>query len=67
MRTILIVSAAVTWAHEEIRLREPANRASKMRAINGEDLEILTIDISNPAGEYLQFLHPKDSPLDFDT
>lgn len=50
MGTILIVSAAVTWTHKEIRLREPANWASKVGAIDGKDLEILTIHISDPTG-----------------
>src|SRR5215469_2822809 len=50
-RTILIVSATMTWAHKEARLRKPANRTSEVRAVDGEDLEFLPVHIANPAGD----------------
>src|ERR1017187_6326446 len=37
-------------AHEQAGLREPADRAPEMRAIDREDLELLAIYISYPAG-----------------
>ncbi len=39
-RAILVVHAAVARAHEQARLREPAHRASEVRAVDGEDLEL---------------------------
>src|ERR1700752_5051663 len=50
MGTILVVGAAVARTHEEIRLREPAHGASEVRAIDGKDLEILTVNVPYPAG-----------------
>src|SRR5262249_10834975 len=48
--TVSVVSAAVTRAHEELGLREPADRAAQMRAIDREHLEILTLQVPHPTG-----------------
>ena len=39
-RAILVVDAAVTGAHEEVRVRQPAHRAAEMRAVDREGDEI---------------------------
>jgi hypothetical protein len=44
--------------HEEIRLSEPANGASKVRTVNSKDLELLTVDVSNPARNVAGFAVP---------
>ena len=49
-RSVFVVSAAVAGAQEELGLREPAHRAAKMRAVDGEDLEVVAGDVANPAG-----------------
>src|SRR6516165_713782 len=36
-------------AHEQVGLRKPAHGTSEMRAIDGEDLEILPVQVSHPA------------------
>src|ERR1700692_762086 len=51
-RSVGIVGAPMTWAHEETGLREPANRASQMRAIDREDLELIAVDATHPAGDF---------------
>src|SRR5262249_56270885 len=43
-----VVCAAVTWAHEQSRLRIPPDRAAKMRAIDGEDLQFVGRDPPHP-------------------
>src|SRR5262245_17412069 len=48
-RAIFVVHAAVTWAHEETRLCEPAHGAAEMRAVDREDLEPVTLDVAHPA------------------
>src|SRR5215470_10882731 len=48
-RAVLVVDAAVTGAHEELGLREPAHGAAQMRAVDGEDLEALPVDAPHPA------------------
>jgi hypothetical protein len=48
-RTVLVISPPVAGAHEEVRLREPPNGASQVRTIYGKDLEILIVNVSNPA------------------
>ena len=45
--------------HKEARLREPANGTSQVRTIYGEDLELLTVDISNPARNIAGFAIPR--------
>ena len=49
-RAVRVVGAAVAGAHEEPRLREPAHRAAEVRAVDGEDLELLAGDAPHPAG-----------------
>src|ERR1700680_4704143 len=44
--------------HEEVRLREPANRASKVRAVDGKHLELLIINIPHPACDVSGFAIP---------
>src|SRR5882672_11502878 len=41
----------MTGAHEQAGLRKPSNRTSEVRAIDSEDLKILPIQVSNPAGD----------------
>ncbi len=43
-RAVAVVCAAVAWAHEEPGLRKPANRTSEVRAVHGEDLELIASD-----------------------
>src|SRR5262249_5906596 len=50
-RAVLVIRAAVTRAHEEARLREPAHRTSEVRAIHGEHLKSFTVDAPHPAGD----------------
>src|SRR5579863_485135 len=38
----------MTRAHKQARLWEPANGTSEVRAVDGEDLEVLPIHIANP-------------------
>src|SRR5216684_994598 len=45
--------------HEEVRLGEPTNRASKVRAVDGEDLELLIVHIPNPARDVAGFAVPR--------
>src|SRR5580704_15217869 len=42
-------------AQEQVRLREPANRTSEVRAVDRKNLEGLAINISNPAGDIGRF------------
>src|ERR1700686_3743398 len=49
-RTVLVVSPAMARTHEEVRLCEPANRATKVCTVDGKDLKLLVVKISNPAG-----------------
>ena len=49
-RSIRIISAAVAGAQEKFRLREPADRATEMRAVDGEDLKLLAGYAAHPAG-----------------
>jgi hypothetical protein len=48
----------VAGAHEEARLGEPANWASQVRAVYGKDLEILIVNVSNPACDISGFAVP---------
>jgi hypothetical protein len=41
----------MAWAHEKARVRKPADRASEVSAVDGENLEALSVDISNPTGD----------------
>jgi hypothetical protein len=36
-------------AHEQFRLRKPVDGASHVRAIDGEDLELIVLDMPHPA------------------
>src|SRR5260370_20232894 len=56
--TVLVVSAAMARAHEQIRLCEPANWTSEVRAIDREDLELLAVNIPYPAGDIRCFSVP---------
>src|SRR5215467_8545251 len=49
MRAVFVKGAAMTGAHEQVRLLEPANWAAEMRAVNGEDLKLLPLDSPHPA------------------
>ena len=57
-RAVLVIGAAVAGTHEEVRLREPANRTSQVRAVDGEDLESLVVNISDPACDVARSLRP---------
>src|SRR5579871_3665503 len=46
---VAIIGAAVTWAEEKIRLREPAHGASEMGAVDREYLELVAFDVPHPA------------------
>ena len=48
-RAVFVVGAAVAWAQEELRLREPAHRAAEVRAVDGEDLELLALRCGGPS------------------
>ena len=48
---VFVVGAAVAGAQEELRLREPADGASEMGAVDGEDLELAVGDAADPAGD----------------
>ena len=56
--TVRIVDAAVARAHEQARLREPTDRTTQMRAIDREDLELLSRRRDAPSRECSRFLHP---------
>jgi len=46
---VFIKDAAVAWTHEQARFLEPSDGTTQMRAINGEDLELVSLDVPNPA------------------
>src|SRR5262245_48519980 len=46
---VLVVHAAVAGAHEQSGLREPADGAAEMRAVDREDLKPLVVDSPHPA------------------
>src|SRR5215472_11800491 len=48
--SVLVVGSTMTWTHKQARLWKPANRASEVSTIHGKHLEILVIDIPDPAG-----------------
>ncbi len=48
---VLIVGSAVAGAHEEARLREPADGAAEVGAVDGEDLELVAGEAADPAGD----------------
>src|SRR5215467_2683843 len=48
-RAVLVVDAAVTGAHEELGLREPAHGTAKVGTVDREDLEALAVDAPHPA------------------
>jgi hypothetical protein len=39
----------MTWTQKQPGLRKPANRTAKVRAVDGENLESITLDVSDPA------------------
>src|SRR5262249_1226636 len=51
-RAVLVVDAAMTGAHEELGLREPAHGTAEVRAVDGEDLEALPVDAPHPACDF---------------
>src|SRR5215471_16325572 len=55
---ILVIGATMTRTHEQIRLREPADGTSQVRAINGKHLKFLPINIAYPAGDVRRFSVP---------
>ena len=48
---VFVVGAAVAGAQEELRLREPADGAAEVGAVDGEDLELPVGDAAHPAGD----------------
>ena len=48
--SVRVISAAVAGAQEQFRLREPADGASEMRAVDGEDLKLFAGYAAHPAG-----------------
>src|SRR3981081_1431026 len=44
--------------HEEVRLGEPPNGASEVRAVDGKDLEFLIINVPDPARDIAGFAIP---------
>src|SRR6266481_45077 len=46
-------------AHEEVRLREPANRASQVRTVYGKDLERLIVNVPDPASDVVGLSVPR--------
>ncbi len=49
-RSVHVVGAAVAGAHEELGLCEPAHGAAEMCAVDGEDLELIGLNVAHPAG-----------------
>ena len=49
-RSIGIICATVAGAEEELGLLEPAHRATKMRTIDGKDLEFSIVGMTYPGG-----------------
>jgi hypothetical protein len=47
--TVGIINSPVARTHEEIGLREPAHGTAEVGTIDREDLEILPVQVSNPA------------------
>jgi hypothetical protein len=45
-------------AKKEVRLRKPAHRAAQVRAVDGENLELAVIDVSDPTGSFGGFTGP---------
>ena len=56
-----IISAAMTRAHEQAGLRKPADRASEMRAIDREDLELLAVD--GRTQQAMSAVSPSEAPV----
>ena len=52
MPAVGVEYAAVAWAHEQFGLGEPSHRASEMRAVDREDLELLAGHASHPAWDF---------------
>ena len=52
LAAVFVIGASVARAHEKLRLREPAHRAAKMGAVDGEDLKLPCIDAAHPAGDF---------------
>src|SRR2546425_217252 len=59
-RAVLVIGAAVTGTHEQPRLGKPAHRAPEVRAVHREDLELLTADMTHPAGDLRRRAVPRD-------
>ena len=51
-RSVGVVGAAVARAQKELRLREPADRAAEVSAVDREDLECIAGDAADPAGNF---------------
>src|ERR1700730_6824074 len=49
MRSILIKCAPVARTHEQPRLLKPTNRATKVRAVDRKNLEVICVDSADPA------------------
>src|ERR1017187_2351910 len=49
VRAIFIKGAPMTRTHEQPRFLEPANRATQMGAVDGEDLNGIRVDPADPA------------------
>ena len=44
--------------HEELRLGEPSNRTTQVRAVDREDLELVSLQAPDPAGDVARSLRP---------
>src|SRR6185295_3280078 len=49
-RAVAVVRPAVARTHEEAGLREPADRAAQVRAVDREHLELVARDAPHPGG-----------------
>src|SRR5215469_12912125 len=56
---IRVIRAAMTRAHEECRLWEPAHGTSEVCAIDCKYLELLPLHAPNPAGNVCRFAIPR--------
>ena len=64
-RAVLVIHAAVTGAHEQSRLREPAHRASQVSAVDGEDLKLLARAGGAPSRECCRSRRPETLEIGF--
>ena len=58
MGTIGIVNPPVARTHEQVGLGKPAHGTPQVRAIDRKDLEILAVEVSDPAGNIRRLAIP---------